>query len=174
MASTSGNNNDIDDDDDAQQQQQPPSATQPEPELRGLKYIEQAVVRLEADAEWINDIIVTEVMAAQRVMAARLLLATQAAEGLVLRPEDPEDAAEDSAGAGGSAGAGTGVRLHPEDDLAKRVIGVMLVGLRDRPMREVHNNLNRVLNGQFSIWDNIERLRRSVEAATTPAEAASR
>ncbi|RYP82028.1 hypothetical protein DL770_005711 [Monosporascus sp. CRB-9-2] len=168
MASTSGNNNNIDDDD--AQQQPPPSATEPEPEpeLRGLKYIEHAVVRLEADAERINDIVVGEIMAAQRVMMARLLLATQAAEELVLRPEDPEDAAEDS---GSVSSAGSGVRLYPGDDLAKREIGVTLVGLMDRPMREVYNNLTRVLDGQFSIWDNIERLRHSVAAATTPAEA---
>ncbi|RYP48910.1 hypothetical protein DL768_005272 [Monosporascus sp. mg162] len=153
----------------------PPRKLEPEqPELRGLKSIEHAVVQLEADAERINDVVVAEVMAAQRAMTARLLLATRAAEELVLRPEDPEDTAEDSAaaaGSGGSGGAGGSVRPHPEDELAKRVIGAMLVGLRDRPMREVYNNLTRALDGQFGIWDNFERLRRSVEAATTPAKA---
>ncbi|RYO84839.1 hypothetical protein DL764_009270 [Monosporascus ibericus] len=59
MASTSGNDN-IDDDDDAQQQQQPPSAT--ESGLRNLKYMEHAAVRLEADAERTNDIVVAEGM----------------------------------------------------------------------------------------------------------------
>ncbi|RYP68412.1 hypothetical protein DL771_006676 [Monosporascus sp. 5C6A] len=175
MASTSGN---IDDDDDARQQQ-PPSSTEPEPEqpeqpeqpeLRGLAYIEHAVVQLEADAEEINDTVVAEIMAAQRVMTARLLLATRAAEELVLRPGDPEDAAEGSAAAGGG-GAGSSARLHPEDDLAKRAIGAMLVALRDRRMREVYVNLTCVLNGQVSIRNNIERLRHMVEAATTPAEA---
>ncbi|RYP53776.1 hypothetical protein DL769_010465 [Monosporascus sp. CRB-8-3] len=166
MASTSGSNNNS--------QQQQPSSAEPEPEqpeqpeqpeLQGLKYIEHAVVQLEADAQRINDVVVAEIMAAQRAMTARLLLARRAAEELVLRPEDPEDAAEGSAAAGGGA-----VRPHPEDDLARRVVDAMLVGLRDRPMREVYSNLTRVLNGQFSIWNNIERLRRSVRAATTRAE----
>ncbi|RYO77053.1 hypothetical protein DL766_008970 [Monosporascus sp. MC13-8B] len=169
MASTSGNNNN-DSNDDAAPQPQPPSSTEPErPELRGLKYIVHAVVQLEADAERINDIVVAEVMAAQRAMTARLLLARRAAEELVLRPEDPEDAAEDGTAAGGG-GSGC-VRPHPEDDLAKRVIEAMLVGLKDRPMKDVYDNLTRALNGHFSIWGNIERLRRSVQAATTPAEA---
>ncbi|RYO96924.1 hypothetical protein DL765_011497 [Monosporascus sp. GIB2] len=173
MASTSGSN----DDDAAPQQQQPPPSTEPEPErpeLRGLKYIEHAVVQLEADAERINGILVAEVMAAQRAMTARLLLARRAAEELVLRPEDPDDAAEDGAAAGngaGGGGAGSGVRPHPEDDLAKRVIEAMLIGLKDRPMKDLYDNLTRALNGHFSIWGNIERLRRSVGAATTPAEA---